>query len=151
MIHARTNNHFTKQIDGLLNELFNEMPTAFGKQVSNAFLQYPAVNILENKFGFLLDVFAPALEKENFSVKVDNNILTISYQRPEVATTTENTDATFKTLKTEFEAKNFKRSFNIKDNLNTAGITAKYENGILKVWVPKKEETTTPTTEITIQ
>jgi HSP20 family protein len=150
MIHARTNNHFTKQIDGLLNELFNEMPTAFGKQVSNAFLQYPAVNILENKFGFLLDVFAPGLEKEKFSVKVDNNILTVSYQN-QTPENTEINDATFKTLKTEFEAKNFKRSFNVKDNLNTAAITAKYENGILKVWIPKKEETTTPATEITIQ
>ncbi len=147
MIVSRSNPAAT--ISGLVNELFNDLPTVFGKTISDSFLHYPAVNILENKFGYLLDVVAPGLSKESFSVKVDGKVLTIAAATEQDAS--EENEAAFKPVRTEYSVKSFNRSFRLKESINTTAVNAKYENGILKVWLPKKEEEVKPIAEITIQ
>lgn len=140
----------TATLNGLVNELFNDLPNVFGKSITDSLLHHPQVNILENKYGYLMDVIAPGLAKEDFSVKVDGKILTVSANKKEDVKE-ENEDSIFRTVRTEYSVKTFKRSFTLKDSIDKNSVSAKYENGILKVWLPKKEEEVKPAAEITIQ
>jgi HSP20 family protein len=97
----------------------------------------PAVNIRENNEEFLIDVAAPGMSKENFKLDYDNGRLTISSEKKEEKE--EKSDEKYN--RREFSYISFQRTFTIPENLvNGDKIMAKYENGILQVALPKKEE-----------
>lgn len=127
------------------DELFNQLPVAWGKELG---LQTPAVNIHETADAFHLEVSAPGLNKEDFKVNLDKGLLTISYEKK---AETESNDNGYKTHRREFTAASFKRSFTVEDKINEDGIQAKYENGILKLLLPKKEEVKVAPKQIAIQ
>ena len=60
-------------------------------------------------------------------------------------------DETLKNIRKEFSNKGFNRSFTLDEKIDAANIVARYENGLLKVDLPKKEETKIASKEITIQ
>ena len=120
--------------NGLLDELFN-------RNVSN-FIGFdgvatqPAVNILENKDNFQVEVVAPGFEKGDFEVKVEKNVLTIVAKHEQK---TEAAEAQY--TRREFRYESFQRSFNLPDTINVEAVAAVYDKGILNVTLPKKEET----------
>lgn len=118
----------------LFEELFNQFPSNWGKDAGNGFSAVP-VNIHETKDAYHLELNAPGRNKEDFKVNLENGLLTISFEKKE-----ENEQAAYKTIRKEFSFRSFKRSFSVDDKINTAGIQAKYENGVLKLYLPKKEE-----------
>ncbi len=94
------------------------------------------VNIKETENNFLVELMAPGLKKEDFNVELDNDLLTIS---SEVKTEkTEGEEGKF--TRKEFSFSSFKRSFTLPETVNQEAITASYDNGILKLTLPKKEE-----------
>jgi HSP20 family protein len=97
----------------------------------------PAVNIRENNDEFLIDVAAPGMSKENFQVDYDNGRLTISSEKKEEKE--EKSEERYN--RKEFSYMSFQRTFTIAENLVDGDkIGAKYENGILHISLPKKEE-----------
>ncbi len=122
----------------IINDLFDEVlkgfPTTWG---SDNFTHKvtPAVNIHETKEGYQLELNAAGLNKEDFKIQAENDLLTISYEKKEE---TEQREA--KTIRKEFSHESFKRSFSLDEKINVDGIQAKYENGVLKLYLPKKEE-----------
>lgn len=116
--------------DDVFNDLFNWS----NRQVSNTRNNTPSVNIKENEDGFALELATPGLRKEDFKVEVNNDILTISAEKQ---TEEESKD---KFSKREFSALSFKRSFTLPETAKGEDIKAHYENGILEVSIPKKEE-----------
>lgn len=96
----------------------------------------PAVNVQETADDFALEVAAPGLEKENFEVKVDDGILTITATLKEDAETKGKVTYT----RREFRYANFTRRFTLPESADDAAISAAFTNGILKVVLPKKEE-----------
>ncbi len=118
----------------LFEELFNQFPANWGKDTQTAFSNVP-VNIHETKEGFHLELNAPGRNKEDFKIAIENNLLTISYEKKE-----ETEQKAYKTIRKEFSYQSFKRSFSVDEKINTAAIQAKYENGVLKLYLPKKEE-----------
>ena len=129
----------------LFDELFNQFPANWGKDAQGTFNAVPA-NIHETKEGYHVELNAPGRNKEDFKVNLENGLLTISFEKKEE---TENKD--YKTIRKEFNYRSFKRSFSLDEKINTAGIQAKYENGILKVYLPKKEEVVVNPQQINIQ
>lgn len=109
-------------------------------------VQFPAVNILENENSFELEMNVPGRKKEDFKIKLENDMLTISFEKEEAKT-----EETKKFVKREFFTQSFSRSFTLDDKINIEGINAKYEEGILKLTLPKKEELIVQPKEITIQ
>ena len=108
---------------------------------SPAHFTTPPVNILEKEKNYSIELMAPGLDKSDFKIELDNHLLTISFQK-----TTESTEespaqspATEKFIKKEFSIKSFKRTFTVNEHLKLDEITAKYENGILSVDIPKVE------------
>lgn len=96
----------------------------------------PAVNVLESDDSFTLQVAAPGLNKEDFNIELDNDVLTISSQSED----NEATQEEGKFTRREFSYASFKRSFNLPDSVNVAEIKAAYEHGVLIVGLPKREE-----------
>lgn len=129
----------------LLTELVNQFPANWGKDVQAPVSSIPA-NIHETKEGYHVELNAPGRTKEDFKLNLENGLLTISFEKKEEAENKE-----YKTIRKEFSYNNFKRSFSLDEKINTAGILAKYENGVLKVFLPKKEEVTITSQQISIQ
>jgi HSP20 family protein len=96
----------------------------------------PSVNIRETSKEYLFEFAAPGLERKDFSIELDNHVLTISAEKEEKTEEKENGY-----FRKEYSYNSFKRSFTLPENVKEAGIDAKYENGILKVVVPKVKET----------
>lgn len=94
----------------------------------------PAVNIVENEKSYELALVAPGLNKSDFKIAIEKSLLTISYEKKE-----ETVEKTEKMIRQEFSSSSFKRSFTLTEKLNSDAITAKYENGILNVSIPKAE------------
>ncbi|WP_413533068.1 Hsp20/alpha crystallin family protein [Empedobacter brevis] len=97
--------------------------------------QFPAVNIKENENSFEILLAAPGLNKEDFAIEVDENILKIS---SELKQTEELKEEKFS--RREFNFSNFKRAFTLPETINEDKIEASYVNGILQILLPKKEE-----------
>jgi HSP20 family protein len=146
MTLVRTNNNFGKSFDGLMNDLFNDFPSALGKTFREDVWAFPPVNITEQNDVYLLQLSAPGFEKADFNLKLDGNTLTISAEKK-----TETKEENEKVIRKEFSQKSFKRSFTVDEKINAAGINARYENGILHVSLPKKEDVKAAAKEITIQ
>lgn len=95
----------------------------------------PAVNISENEDGYQIEVAAPGLKKDNFKLNLDKGRLTISSQHKE-----EKEDQYHYSRK-EFNYKNFERTFVVPEKVvDSEKITANYEDGILRIGLPKREE-----------
>ena len=146
MTFVKVNNPIAKSFDGLMNELFNELPAGFGKTMRENVLNFPPVNIIEKGDHYHLQLAAPGMEKTDFNIKLDGKLLTISAEKKE-----EKTDETDKMIRKEFSCKSFKRSFTVDEKIDATNIGAKYENGILKLDLPKKEEVKNSAQEINIQ
>lgn len=146
MTLVKINNPINKTFDGLMNELFNEFPATFGKTMREDVLNFPPVNITEKNDHYHLELSVPGMEKSDFVVKMEGNTLTVSAEKKE-----EKNDSTDKVIRREFSFKSFKRSFTVDDKIDAGNISAKYENGILKLDLAKKEEVKNAVKEITIQ
>ncbi len=131
-----------KPLNNFFDEILNDLPGFTGNK-SNSF---PPVNIVETADAYHLELSAPGRSKEDFKVSLDNELLTIGYEKKEE---TKNDDV--KSVRREFSFQGFKRSFSLDSKIDAAGIQAKYENGLLKLFLPKKAEVKEAAKEITIQ
>lgn len=117
----------------------------FGKDFFEGLLpkstQYtvPAVNIVEDTDRFKIEVAAPGMQKSDFNIESENNILTISANRE---TRSEENQENF--LRKEFHYSLFRRSFTLPQSIDQEKISAGYADGVLHVVLPKKEEARKP-------
>jgi HSP20 family protein len=146
MTFVKTQNQGTKSFQGIVDELFNGLPLVMGKTTNQDVYGFPPVNIVEMPNAYHLEVSAPGLEKANFNIKLEGDLLTITGNKNE-----ETVNEAAKTIRKEFNHKSFKRSFSVDEKIDAEAISAKYENGILKVALPKKETMKEVAKEITIQ
>jgi len=98
-------------------------------------LTTPAVNITENKDNFLVSVAVPGMKKSDFNINVEGNMLTISSEKEE---SKDDTNDLY--TRKEYSYLSFSRSFTLPDDVNKEKIEAIYEEGLLKLNLPKKEE-----------
>jgi len=96
----------------------------------------PAVNVKENNDEFLIEVAAPGLDKKDFKVDVDNNVLSISSEKE--YKDEEKEEGRY--MRREFGYASFSRSFSLPEAVNAEKIKAKHKDGILTISIPKKEE-----------
>ncbi len=97
--------------------------------------QVPAVNITEDDDGFRLSVAVPGMKKSDFEIDLDGNQLTIGCSKEE-----SQTEKDAKYTRKEYSYHSFERSFTLPDDVNRERIDAFYENGVLVLMLPKKEE-----------
>jgi HSP20 family protein len=95
----------------------------------------PAVNISESDETFQVEVAAPGLKKDDFHVEIENGVLTI---RAEKESSVEEKEDKF--TRQEFSYSSFRRSFRLPDSVNEDQVNAVYEDGVLKLTLPKLAE-----------
>ncbi len=95
----------------------------------------PAVNIIEGKDDFRIEVAAPGLDKKDFRIDLENNVLTISSEKE-----SRNEEKEERFMRREFNYASFSRSFALPESVDGEKISAKHADGILLVTIPKKEE-----------
>ena len=129
----------------LFNDFLSEFPVSarsFGQEL----FAFPQTNIHETPEAYHLELNAPGRTKEDFKIQVEQGLLTVSFEKKEENTQSDD----YKTIRREFEFKSFKRSFSVDDKIDVEGIQAKYENGVLKLLLPKKEESKQSARQINI-
>lgn len=95
----------------------------------------PAANVTETKDDYKVSLAAPGLKKSDFKIDVEGNMLTISSEKEE---SKEEKDAKY--TRKEYSYSSFSRSFTLPAEVNQDKIEAAYEEGVLKLTLPKKEE-----------
>ncbi|MCC7246895.1 MAG: Hsp20/alpha crystallin family protein [Saprospiraceae bacterium] len=120
--------------NGLLDEFFNRGLNEFIGQ--DAITSHPAANVTETAEAFKIELAAPGFDKQHFSLNIDKDQLIIAAERG----TKNEKETAEKFLRREFRYETFKRAFKLPQIVNQEGIAAVYENGILSVTLPKKEE-----------
>jgi HSP20 family protein len=121
-------------LPNLVEEYFNGdfLPRFF--DIGN-YNSVPAVNIAENKDEYRIDVAAPGLDKEDFRINIDKNVLTVSSEKEE-----KHEEKDEKIMRKEFSYYSFKRCFSLPETVNADKIRANHKDGVLQVFVPKMEE-----------
>lgn len=98
-------------------------------------LTVPAVNVVENDSSYELTLAAPGMDKKDFKIDLEGNVMTISSEKEE-----NKDEKNEKYSRKEYSYSSFCRSFTLPTLVTKDKIDAKYENGILKVKLPKNEE-----------
>ena len=136
MTLVRANRDMFPSFTGLFDDFFNtELGDWRRGNYSSSNTTLPKVNIKEDENGYVVEMAAPGMTKEDFNIKLDQNLLTISSEKNE-----ENKEDDSRYSKREFAYHSFQRSFTLPDSADGEKIEASYENGILLVNIPKKEE-----------
>lgn len=99
-------------------------------------INVPSANVTETAKEFRIELAAPGLERKDFNVEVENHTLKISAEKEE-----EKKEKDGEYSRREYSFNSFSRSFTLPENVKEGNIDAKYENGVLKVSVPKTKET----------
>jgi HSP20 family protein len=95
----------------------------------------PAVNITETTEAFAIELAAPGLQKSDFKINVDKNIISISVDKVEESASDDKLYS-----KKEYSYSSFSRSFTLPETVNYSDIDAAYVDGVLQVKIGKKEE-----------
>lgn len=118
-----------------IDEMFNrDLPSVFSSNF-NTGLTLPKVNIRETKDAYFVDMAVPGLKKSDFQIDIDNKVLSISTELEE---NNEHQEDNF--TRREFGYSSFKRSFSLPETVKEDKIKAEYNEGVLSIHLPKKEE-----------
>jgi HSP20 family protein len=98
-------------------------------------MKVPAVNVTENKDNYMVSLAAPGMKKNDFKIDVEGNMLTISSEKEE---NKEEKDSRY--TRKEYNYSSFSRSFTLPDEVLKDKIEATYEDGVLKLTLPKNEQ-----------
>lgn len=119
----------------LIDDIFNGgLPSVFSQNF-NSGISLPMVNIKETADAYFVEMAAPGLKKSDFHIDLDNQILSIS---TEMEYGNEQNEENY--TRREFGYSSFKRSFTLPETVDDGKIKAEYNEGILNIHLPKKEE-----------
>jgi HSP20 family protein len=131
-----------------LNRFFDDEFWGFtGISKSPRLTQIP-VNIRETDKTYELELSAPGLQKQDFHLYLEGDTLTISAEHNEEKRKEDKSEGWFRK---EFKKGQFTKTFNLDDSVDSGNISAKYENGILYLSIPKKEHAQKVTRSIEVQ
>lgn len=138
MTLTRRNGNLTNSFPSLFDDWFSrDLLDWNNSNFSNTGTTLPAVNVKETPETFEVEMAAPGMKKEDFKVELNNNVLTISSEQRNEHEEKEND----KYSRKEFSYQSFQRSFQLsREAVDADNIQAKYENGVLHLTIPKREE-----------
>mgnify|MGYP001036180426 CR=1 FL=1 len=120
---------------GFINDFFqDDFFSTFLNENKNTNGSLPAVNVEETNQAFIIDVAAAGLDKKDFKVTVDEDVLTIASEKE---LKKEENQKGF--IRQEFNFNSFSRSFTLPENTDASKIKASHKNGVLSVNIPKVE------------
>ena len=138
---------FLKPFDQVFDQMLTQQFPNFAEQTGIDFLKgaYPKCNIIDTTEDVQVIAEIPGLTKDDVNIKVESGVMTISGKQSVMTK-----DSEVKYIRRELKHSSFKRSFELGDTLDPSKISANFENGILNITIPKKEESLPKTIDITI-
>jgi HSP20 family protein len=128
-----------------VNRLFStNLTRAFGEEDIGRGAWSPSVDIFENKDQIVLEAELPGMSREDFDLSIENNVITLRGERR-----FEKKDDSDNYHRVERSYGSFTRSFTLPQTVSVEGATAEYRNGVLRVSLPKREETKARRIEVT--
>lgn len=118
------------EFPNFFNDVFNQLISEDEKVT-----WMPSVNIIERENDYKIDLAVPGMDKKDFNIEVENDLLVITGERKE-----EKLEEKDKVTKREFHYGSFKRSFTLPETADAEKINATYNNGVLTLSIAKKEE-----------
>ncbi|MGH9931092.1 MAG: Hsp20/alpha crystallin family protein [Pyrinomonadaceae bacterium] len=120
-----------------VNRLFStNLTRGFGEEGIGRGAWSPTVDIFENKDHIVLEAELPGMKRDDFELSVENNVITLRGERQ-----FEKKDDADNYHRVERSYGSFTRSFTLPQTVSADGATAEYSNGVLRVTLPKREET----------
>lgn len=123
---------FSQLFDSILEQTFPEFKTESG--ISHVSGSFPKVDVIDKSECVCIIAEIPGWEKENLTIKCENNILNISGRSRNESSE----DVTDKYLIKELKRSHFNRSFQLTEKLDNDNIEAEFNNGLLTINIPKK-------------
>ncbi|MBT3382999.1 MAG: Hsp20/alpha crystallin family protein [Prolixibacteraceae bacterium] len=121
----------------LVDELFNNFfRNDYHESYVNKSRSKPATNVFETEDDFKIEILLPGFKKEDVALNYQKNLLTIKVENK----VKEENSEEFKYVHREFGAFNFEKQYRIPKSVNDEKISAQFENGVLNIVLPKKEE-----------
>ena len=127
----------------LFNNVFNSINDAWNQN----YARDPQINISESKLNYKIEFSVPGLSKEDLhlTIDTDNNLVISMEHKQKEAKTEENAEGVkveapkdeYHYLRRDFHLAHFKEAISLPDNIHKDKITAKVENGILRILLPK--------------
>jgi HSP20 family protein len=125
----------SQRIPAVFENLFSPWNDLFDGGSGGLTMNVPAVNILEQQNEYIVSLAVPGMKKDDFKIDVDGNLLTISSEKEE---SKEEKEKRF--TRREYSYSSFSRCFTLPEEVNKEKIEAKYEEGVLKIALPRREE-----------
>jgi HSP20 family protein len=139
-------NLFTWGLDSLLDDFFADTSVLYTGSGTN----YPKVDVREEEASFVIEAELPGLTEKDIDVKVEDNLITISSKKSDVAAKKDDGVKEKKNgyIIRERRSSAFSRAFTLPDNVDKENIGAHYTNGLLTLSIPKTKEATPKEIEI---
>jgi len=122
-------------LPSIISDFFQSTDPFFASELAETRTMWPPANIAEDANEFRIDLALPGMKKNDFDVNIEGDVITISAEKKE-----EKTEENERYTRREFYQSAFQRSFRIPQTANADKVKASYEDGILKLSIPKKEE-----------
>jgi len=133
-----------ERINRLFDEMFGKYPATISESTERAWS--PPVDIYEEKDKVVVKAELPGMKKDDISIEVKDNVLTLTGERKhEKETKKENYH------RIERSYGKFSRSFTLPDSIKVDKVKANYKDGILEITLPKAEEAKTKTITIKVE
>lgn len=145
MFLVRKNNKNNTSQANLIDTFFSDFLTPQSRYLNDNIVHSPKVDIVEKQKEFLVTAEIPGMKKEDVKLSLDNNSLTISGEKKEEK---ETKDGDYQCMERVFGS--FKRTLSLPDCIKKDKVNAKYEDGILRITLPKTEQEVDKTKDITI-
>jgi HSP20 family protein len=132
-------NEFLAPFDSFFDEVFSKTFPDLSKSFGVGFWEkgsYPKVDVIEHDDKFIIEAEIPGLKKEDVSVELVDDVLSIKGEKRHDS---ESKNDTGKYLRRELKRSSFKRSFSLGDNIDKTGVDAEFNNGVLTVILKKVE------------
>jgi HSP20 family protein len=121
------------EVPTFFEDFFTDMfDRPFGELINRKPINSPAVNVVEEDDRFLIELAAPGLEKGDFDLMIDKNSLVVKVEKE-----SEKEEVEEKFTRREFNYTRFSRSFHLPETVDSEAISAEYNNGVLKIQLPK--------------
>lgn len=135
---SRSGTRSGEMLPSIFDDFFrswNERLGGSGSGLMGRTTTVPAVNVSENQNDYMVSVAAPGLNKNDFNIDIEGNMLTISCEKEETRE-----DENARLSRREYNYSSFTRSFTLPEEVMKDKIEATYQDGVLKLVLPKKEE-----------
>ena len=134
---------FDRMFDNIVSNQFPEFEKNFGISFEKG--SFPKVDVADYDDSVVIIAEIPSLKKDALKIEIEEGILSISGDKHQLD------DENVRYIRKELKHSSFRRSFQLGDLLNTENISANFEDGVLRIEIPKKEPTIPKKQEVTIK